>query len=689
MLKDNKVESNSTLNKLTNTKKSMVSYVQKSNYNPSDNIINSSKNNISENEKSMVSKIMVKCLNNNSANSNKENSLFSKTFEKEGYDNPKEMVTFNNINQVVQNNSLNAKNNTTNTIKSNNNIPASVLEAEQNNYFVYQNGKLYYKGIPFINCQITIINCTVTEGEKGYYTCSILRKGQLIEINVYTSSFLKGNWVLGIPGISILCDKNKFEKWLYLYLNSLANQFDINKTVYVKTLPGWYKDRNRYFYLTKSGIVGQTISNTYSKYGQDIPLSLSSQDNSFLKYPKMVNLTKNSPTATIVILYTTMSFCHAILKEANQTPKFTLFLYGNRGSFKTSVALALSQINNNEVEYNLKSTTAGLEAGFREYKDAVMLVDDLAPTALGTDSAKLKSNLETIVRTFGDSTGIKRNNDYAKNGNQIMQYKASGGAIITGEYITGCESSLARSLYLEVKKQDVDTNLLTELQESSIFTNYIVSFILMLTDQLNSDCDFIKNISKEIKAYKNEFINAYSNSRYAEYHGQLSSIANLILYFGTKYNLISRYDAEYFDGIFKKAISDVISQNSNSLKELSPLNILCDSLINSIESGEQKPNHLNDQDIYYSRHILEDDDFYYITSNSLLSIFKRYIKDNDIHTPDMSVTLIGRLLADNNIIKVFQEGNTVRKAKKIPMHGNTRYFHIYKKELYKNSSLES
>ena len=170
MLKDNKVESNSTLNKLTNTKKSMVSYVQKSNYNPSDNIINSSKDNISENEKSMVSKIMVKYLNNNSANSNKENSLFSKTFKKEGYDNPKEMVTFNNINQVVQNNSLNAKNNTTNTIKSNNNIPASVLEAEQNNYFVYQNGKLYYKGIPFINCQITIINCTVTEGEKGYYT---------------------------------------------------------------------------------------------------------------------------------------------------------------------------------------------------------------------------------------------------------------------------------------------------------------------------------------------------------------------------------------------------------------------------------------------------------------------------------------------------------------------------------------
>ena len=119
------------------------------------------------------------------------------------------------------------------------------------------------------------------------------------------------------------------------------------------------------------------------------------------------------------------------------------------------------------------------------------------------------------------------------------------------------------------------------------------------------------------------------------------------------------------------------------------MNILCDSLINSIESGEQKPNHLNDQGIYNSSHILEDDDFYYITSNSFLSIFKRYIKDNDIHTPDMSVTLIGRLLADNNIIKVFQEGNTVRKAKKIPMHGNTRYFHICKKELYKNSSLES
>ena len=233
MIKGNKVESNSTLNKLTNTKKSMVSYVQKSNYNPSDNIINSSKDNISKNGKSMVNRIMAKSLNNNSANSNKENSLFSKTFEKEGYDNPKEMVIFNNLNQAVKDNSLNSKNNASNTIKSINNIPASVLEAEQNNYFGYHNGKLYYKGIPFINCQITIINCTVTEDERGYYTCSILRKGKLIEKNVLTSSFLKGNWVLGIPGISILCDKNKFEKWLYLYLNSLANQFDINKTVYV------------------------------------------------------------------------------------------------------------------------------------------------------------------------------------------------------------------------------------------------------------------------------------------------------------------------------------------------------------------------------------------------------------------------------------------------------------------------
>ena len=176
MIKGNKVESNSTLNKLTNTKKSMVSYVQKNNYNPSDNIINSSKDNISKNGKSMVNKIMAKSLNNNSANSNKENSLFSKTFEKEGYYNPKEMVTFNNLNQAVKDNSLNSKNNASNTIKSINNIPASVIEAEQNNYFGYHNGKLYYKGIPFINCQITIINCTVTEDERGYYTCSILRK---------------------------------------------------------------------------------------------------------------------------------------------------------------------------------------------------------------------------------------------------------------------------------------------------------------------------------------------------------------------------------------------------------------------------------------------------------------------------------------------------------------------------------
>ena len=48
---------------------------------------------------------------------------------------------------------------------------------------------------------------------------------------------------------------------------------------------------------------------------------------------------------------------------------------------KTSLALAMTQVENKKTPtYTLKATGAGLEAGFRDYKDAVMLIDDLAPT---------------------------------------------------------------------------------------------------------------------------------------------------------------------------------------------------------------------------------------------------------------------------------------------------------------------
>lgn len=104
-------------------------------------------------------------------------------------------------------------------------------------------------------------------------------------------------------------------------------------------------------------------------------------------------------------MFAVMSFSYSLLKMADILPKFVLFVNGPRGSYKTSMSLILTQLERTESpKYNLKARAAGLETGYKEYKDAVMLVDDLAPTEELRERNIMQSNLELVVRAFGDGT---------------------------------------------------------------------------------------------------------------------------------------------------------------------------------------------------------------------------------------------------------------------------------------------
>ena len=96
-------------------------------------------------------------------------------------------------------------------------------------------------------------------------------------------------------------------------------------------------------------------------------------------------------------------------------------------------------------------------------------------------------NLELLIRSYGDGTGKKRNYDFQDMNFDAEQYTAEGGNLVTGEYIDGAESSLARCLILRLKKGDVDKDKLSFLQNNSIMLeHFLVSYIASLSEIINN-----------------------------------------------------------------------------------------------------------------------------------------------------------------------------------------------------------
>lgn len=565
-------------------------------------------------------------------------------------------------------------------------ISTEISEQKINNgQFIYnpETSILYYRNKEFMNCNIEIVEIVYAE-KHGSYLCSVTINGEKTIKSVPVEQFSEMKWLKKLEGFTFLCNRNDISEYSYRYSQFLILNTSKDKKTKLYRNPGWIKVANKYYYITPNGVIGE-FNRIRSEYGQSFT-TLRPTDTGLRRYLNCVRLTK-SPTAAILILYTAMCLCYNLFKEADLTPKFILFLNGKRGSKKTSISLALTQIEyKSSPKYILKATSAALEAGLRDYYDAVLLVDDLAPTHEKSDLTHMQSNLELLVRIFGDGTGKERNFDFATNPN-LEQYRSSGGCIITGEYIVGCESSLARCLMLDLNEYDVNTDLLTDIQHNKKYVeSFAVDFLYHLTALLNyngSGSIIDELIRKNGIANRSILQNNFSNSRYCEYYAQLKTTVDLIMYVAKMGSLLTSDEIEYYTKYFDNSIEQVIAKNSKDLAVKSPDVILCEAIVYGVESGRFPVENIGNNTKNQMNLILEGKDSYYITQTTCSIIYEEYKKIYKINSPKLSPKEVGNILADLNIIVPVKEGERTRKSGKISGYGNTRFMKINKCELLK------
>lgn len=641
------------------------------------------------NHGAMVLRVMAKKVKPNTKRASEEGAKVLSAYS----DNPELIPTFNDLNAFEKMQfatSIKAKQNyhcQSSMIPKNSQyvppLPQQIIALSKDFSYYPEGSILRYKGKDFMNCIIEIIEI-IKKPLGDSYVCKVTKNGEIIIKKQPVNKFADLLWLKEIEGFTFLCEKNKISDIAYLYSQLLILKLNGCKKSVFEATPGWKKIGDTYGYITPNGTIGNSF-NCYAENGQNFS-SIIPTNQGFRKYLSCVKLT-TSPTAAILILYTAMSLCYSLFKEAEVQPKFIVFLTGERGTRKTAISLALTQIEyNSSPKYILKSTASGLEAGFKEYSNAVMVADDLSPAPDRTVLSQLTSNLELLVRVFGDGTGKRRNFDFIKDSKK-EQYVTSGGCVVTGEFVTGCQSSLARCLILENRKGEIDLSLLTKIQQDKHYVeDFAVDFIYQITlymKQFGSDA-IIKNIIQKHTLYYREVLQEKaSNPRYCEYFAQLNTTSELIMHIAKFAGLLTDQEIIEYKSIFNDALNEVIINNSNGLAVKSPEIVLCNSIIYGIESGRLHLLEYGKLTSNQNSYVIEDEHYYYISQSTCCALYNDYIKLYKLDFPQITPRQVAEMLLNLKVIDKQKEGQRLRNASKISGYGNKRYMFIKKSELYK------
>ena len=358
-----------------------------------------------------------------------------------------------------------------------------------------------------INPKSEIIKTDGCDSESKLILEGILEGGvKLPEVEISMEEFIKMDWITQRWGIRpTISPGRNMKDYLKDCVQQISKDIDIN-TIYSHT--GWTVQDNKYIYLHSKGGIGSDNINT------DIPLELSGYS-----FPKEVrdkkeaidlsletlNLAKHDITIPLLSM-TYLAPLVGLIAEGNRTPNFVLWVYGLTGSRKTSASLAFlnhfGNFSSNIPPASFKDTANAIELKAHTLKDSLLLIDDYHPNIDGSDARKLASTAERILRMYGDRVGRSRMRaDTTLN----KTYKPRGMAIVTGEDLPKGASSTARYIGVEIKREDINLDILSKLQKEhkklaeamAIYIDWISKNVELVQSFIDEKFDELKIKYKE------------------------------------------------------------------------------------------------------------------------------------------------------------------------------------------------
>ena len=149
--------------------------------------------------------------------------------------------------------------------------------------------------------------------------------------------------------------------------------------------------------------------------------------------------------------------------EGKFKPSFGIILLGETGSQKSSLVKALCYMNEHPYNaVNFKWTPAAVQEKLKDIQDDIVLADDMYPAQNTSEMNLQREILSLLIRATGDDIGSRQK----MQGGTVTANTSSSLFVATAEQLAPySQSDLWRTVVLNIRKDDVDKDALTWLQE--------------------------------------------------------------------------------------------------------------------------------------------------------------------------------------------------------------------------------
>jgi len=510
---------------------------------------------------------------------------------------------------------------------------------------------------------------------------------KLPTLTVPAEKFNHLSWISEWGSVVIIEPGYSYKDHLRCAIQKHSNNIEY-RTIYGHT--GWRCIDGEWYYLHHGGAIcedgniedievdlsnklNSSTNNRFDSYRFDKCLSGESLKNSIRSVFSVLQLAPYTVTYPILSAVFT-----SVLNQIISTD-ISFFIVGRTGCQKTELCAIVQSFfgkgfNASTLPANWSSTANSLEKQAYLIKDAVLVVDDFAPSGTRYDVDSLHKSAERLFRGVGNRSG--RGRMKADGGFQIT-YFSRGLIFSSGEDIPRGQSLRSRILIVELSTGDVDLEKLTVAQQQAsngVFADSMASFLQWLAPRLD---DLKERVKSRHKYYRNYFRNLQIvHDRTPDNFAILAVGLEYFLQYAYDVGAISEADVGDYTKNFLDVCGELLRSQEQHLSTEDPV-LTGHAYISNINNGKQPEHNSNSygwiQDgsgMYTSwkprgeliGYVDEKNGDMYLLSESTYSVIRGFCSQQGNNLGTSAPTLWKRLWERRLLASIDQNQSAIRKT---------------------------
>lgn len=338
-------------------------------------------------------------------------------------------------------------------------------------------------------------------------------------------------------------------------------------------------------------------------------------------------------------------------------PNFSIISYGVSGTQKSTLALLLlshfGEFDSVHCLSNFNDTSNALTERAFKIKDALMVIDDFHPEASKKTSEDNERILQRLIREFSNRTGRGRLN---ADSTEKERHEPRAFLLVTAEELPRIQSTVARTLVLEFKKNDVDLSKLTRLQDKAHLLPYaMTSWLRWISEHVDEIRQTSYQQHKEFRDKASQIENIHN--KLPEQVAYLQYAAKLIGQWWKEIGFMSEEQIQRFLNMTWDTLTQNIKEQAILLKEEDPVNIFLATLETLITQGKVRIEdrmdntriYVGDKDKDLVGYVDTSLEYLYLIGGGVWNAVKKYLSSEGTHFPVSKNTLF-KMLKNRGIV---------------------------------------